>query len=84
MDTGRINAALVTGPHALHRAYQDFRRDAGANVDPQGPGYKLVRPGRFEGNNHRSITVVGQGEWEGQYVTREMMALPLKKRQYTR
>jgi len=84
MDTGRVNAALVTGPHALHRAYQDFRRDAGANVDPQGPGYKPVWAGTFQGTNQRSITVVGKGEWEGQYVTREMMDLSLKKKQYAK
>ena len=83
-DTGRINAALVTGPHALHRAYQDFRKDAGANVDPQGPGFKPVWAGRFQGTHQRSITVVGRGEFEGEYIQREMMSLPLKKKQYAK
>ena len=85
VDTGRINAALVTGPHALHRAYQDFRHDGGGvHVDPQGVGYKPVWAGVFAGTHHRSITVVGKGEFEGEYVQREMMSLPLKKKQYAK
>ena len=83
-DTGKVNAALVTGPHALHRAFQDFRKDAGVNVDPQGPGYKPVWAGIFEGTQGRSITVVGRGEHEGEFITREMMSLPLKRKQYAK
>jgi len=84
VDTAKLNAALVTGPHALHRAYQDFRKDAHVNIDPQGPGYKPVWAGVFEGTDHRSITVVGTGEHEGEFITREMLSLPLKKKQYAK
>jgi Glycosyltransferase sugar-binding region containing DXD motif len=84
VDTKRINAALVTGPHALHRAFQDFCKDAGVHIDPQGVGYKPVKAGIYKGTNAMSITVVGRGEFEGEYVTREMMSLQLKKKQYAK
>jgi hypothetical protein len=83
-DTKRTNAALVTGPHALHRAFQAFCEDAGVHIDPQGVGYKPVKAGIYKGTNDRSITVVGRGEFEGEYITREMMSLPLKKKQYAK
>jgi Glycosyltransferase sugar-binding region containing DXD motif len=83
-DTKRTNAALVTGPHALHRAFQDFCEDAGVHIDPQGVGYKPVKAGVYKGTNGRSITVVGRGEFEGEYITREMISLPLKKKQYAK
>ncbi|CAB9519602.1 glycosyltransferase [Seminavis robusta] len=83
-DTKQINAALVTGPHALHRAFQDFCKDAGIRMDPQGVGFKPVKAGIWQGTNGRSITVVGRGELEGEYITREMMSLHLKKKQYAK
>ena len=84
VDTHRINAALVTGPHALHYALQDFCHDAGIVVERQGTGYKPVKAGWYQGTHGRSITVVGRGEYEGEYMTREMMSLPLKKKQYAK
>jgi hypothetical protein len=69
-DTKKIGAHLKTGPHALHRAYIDFRADAGASVDPLGTGFKPVWSGKFFGTNNRSLTVVGKGENENQYVQR--------------
>ncbi|CAB9503097.1 glycosyltransferase [Seminavis robusta] len=70
-DTKQIHAALVTGAHALHYAFQEFCKDAGICIDPQGVGFKPV-------------TVVGRGEFEGEFITREMMSLPMKRKQYAK
>ena len=41
-DTGQLAAAMMTGPHALHQAYQSFRADVGVFVEPAVPGRKPV------------------------------------------
>jgi mannosyltransferase OCH1-like enzyme len=69
-DTQQIGAHLKTGPHALHRAFMDFRKDAGILVDPLGTGFKPVWSGRFAGTHNRTITVVGVGENENEFVQR--------------
>lgn len=69
-DTKKIGAHVMTGPHALHRAYIDFRADVGERVDRLGTGYKPVWSGKFFGTNNRTVTVVGKGENENQYVQR--------------
>jgi hypothetical protein len=70
-DTQQVDAAFTTGPHALHRAYQEFRKDFdGFLVDPVGNGFKPVQSGNFMGTNNRSVTVVGVGENQNQYVRR--------------
>jgi hypothetical protein len=69
-DTQQIGAHLKTGPHALHRAFMDFRKDAGILVDPLGTGKKPVGSGTFSGTHNRTITVVGVGENENEFVQR--------------
>jgi hypothetical protein len=81
-DTGRIAAAMVTGPHALHRAYVRFRNDAGALVDPAGRGYKPVHSGHFVGTYNRSVTVVGVAENQNEYVNRDVLGMHKKKLSY--
>jgi hypothetical protein len=81
-DTGRLNAAFVTGPHALHAGYRDFMLDAGVRVDPAGTGYKPAWSGKFVGTENRSITVVGIGENENEYVWRSIVKKGQKVGEY--
>ena len=83
IDTGQQNAAFVTGPHALHAAFQAFRKDAGIMVDPAKPGFKPVWNGTFYGTENRSITVVGIGENENEYVWRSYLRQRHKLKGYS-
>lgn len=80
-DTGRIAAALTTGPHALHQAYIRFRRDAGAHVEETRPGTKPVAAGHFVGTHNRSVTVIGVAEHQNQYIERDVIG-SLKENEY--
>lgn len=82
-DTGRISAAMVTGPHALHRAFQQFRRDAGGHVDPASRGYKPVQAGHFVGSYNRSVTAIGVAENQNEFVNRDVLGGTKKKKAYT-
>ena len=81
-DTGKQNAALVTGPHALHQAYISFRGDVGVRVDPRRTGYKPVWKGKFLGTQNRSVTVVGIGENENEYIKRNAVSAEVKIQDY--
>jgi hypothetical protein len=81
-DTGNLNAALVTGPRALHEALIDFQKDAGVKVQSQRTGVKPVKRGTFVGTHNRSITVVGVGENENEYVQRSVIQKGRKLHQY--
>jgi hypothetical protein len=81
-DTQQIGAHAKTGPHALHEAYMDFRKDAGAIIDPLGPGFKPVRSGVFTGSQNRTIKVVGVGENENEYVHRLAITASIRKKDY--
>eukprot|EP00977_Amphora_coffeiformis_P010080 scaffold2353_cov167-Amphora_coffeaeformis.AAC.71 len=81
-DTGRVSAAMTTGPHALHLAYRDFRADAGQFVDPAEPGYKPVWAGRFVGSLNYTVTVVGVGENQNEYVHRDLLGAQKKQAAY--
>ena len=62
----------MTGTHALHAAFQDFRRDVGVQIDDLGSGMKPIREaGVFEGTNGRSVTVQGSGDDENKIVQRQ-------------
>ena len=81
-DTQRIGAHVKTGPHALHKAFMDFRNDIGELVEPLGAGFKPVWQGEFEGTGNRTITVLGVGENENQYVQRSAISPVDRKRDY--
>jgi hypothetical protein len=81
-DTGKAAASMLTGPHALHWAYMNFRRDAGAIIDPAGTGFKPVWAGRFLGSQNYSVTVVGVGENENEYVHRDLLGIHEKRASY--
>ena len=81
-DTQQIGAHAKTGPHAMHKAYMDFRKDAGEIIDPLGPGFKPVRSGVFTGSQNRTIRVVGVGENENEYVQRLAITASVRKRDY--
>jgi hypothetical protein len=70
-DTGKFNAALQTGPHALHMAFRIFMKDAGVEILE--PWTKPVKAGIFVGTNNRSARAVGLGggKFSDQYVIRE-------------
>jgi mannosyltransferase OCH1-like enzyme len=76
-DVSRIAAPLNTGPHALHAAFVQFRRDHDPTVDRSQP----VRAGHYAGTNNRTITVVGTADQESQYVRRDVLGV-LKKKEY--
>jgi mannosyltransferase OCH1-like enzyme len=84
LDTTQVRAAYDTGPHALHAAYRDYRRDAGGEVTPAGVGYKPVWRGTFVGTHNTTITVVGHGQKETEWVIRESIRLGMKKKEYAR
>ena len=81
-DTGKVSAAMVTGPHTLHQAYMDFRGDAGQWVDPAEPGYKPVWAGRFVGSLNYTITVIGVGENQNEHVHRDLLGAHEKQAAY--
>ena len=83
LDTGSIPAALVTGPHALHRAFTSFRADVGVTVDPAIGGYKPVQAGTYIGTHNRTITALGQAEHQNVYIQRDVIG-PTKKLHYQR
>jgi hypothetical protein len=73
-DTGKINAALLTGPHALHAGFTQFMKDAGVKIWV--PAFKPVSAGLFVGTNNRSVRAIGKGVKESigesnQFVVRE-------------
>eukprot|EP00538_Stauroneis_constricta_P007066 CAMPEP_0119548406 /NCGR_PEP_ID=MMETSP1352-20130426/2341_1 /TAXON_ID=265584 /ORGANISM="Stauroneis constricta, Strain CCMP1120" /LENGTH=213 /DNA_ID=CAMNT_0007593669 /DNA_START=589 /DNA_END=1226 /DNA_ORIENTATION=+ len=71
-DTLQIDAAYKTGPHALHKAFQDFQRDAGILVDSNNNKYKkaTIQAGTYVGSYNRTVRVVGTARNENQYVHR--------------
>jgi hypothetical protein len=81
-DTQQIGAHAKTGPHALHKAYMDFRKDAGAIIDPLGHAFKPVRSGVFTGSQNRTIKVVGVGENENEYVQRLAITASVRRKDY--
>ena len=80
-DTGSIPASMYTGPHALHAAYIQFRKDAGGVVDSATPGNKPVWAGEFTGSHNRTVTVVGVAANQNEYVDRDVLG-NLKNREY--
>lgn len=83
-DTGRFSAAMVTGPHALHQAYIDFRADVGEHVDQAEPGRKPVFAGKFVGSKNYTVTVIGRGEDQNEYVHRDLLGARRKQAAYKR
>jgi Glycosyltransferase sugar-binding region containing DXD motif len=84
VDTGAVRAAFATGPHALHHAYMNFRRDAGDIIDPAGTGYKPVWQGTFRGTNNWTVTVVGVGEDQNEFINRDAIGTRFKLKGYKR
>jgi hypothetical protein len=80
-DVGYILAPFVTGPQALHRGFQLFMKDAGVEVR-SGIGTKPAKAGLWVGSNNRTITVVGKGEDENEYVIREAIRRERKMAEY--
>ena len=83
-DTLKSGAHIMSGPHALHSAFVSFRRDANVLVDPLGTGFKPVWSGTFRGTNNRTVTVVGKGENENEYVKRMAVNAFTRTRDYRR
>jgi hypothetical protein len=80
-DTGKFNAALQTGPHALHMAFRYFMKDAGVIVLE--PRTEPVKAGFFVGTNNRSARAVGLGgKLSDQYVIREDIGGRQKMKDY--
>lgn len=52
-------APRLTGPHALHRAFQEYRRDVGVHVG--NVSTRPVRQGTYVGTDNTTIVVVGRG-----------------------
>lgn len=77
-DTGKVGAAMVTGPHTLHRAFIDFRYDAGFRTDPAGVGYKPVSAGHYVGSLNYTVAVIGVGENQNEYIHRDLLGMQKK------
>ena len=80
-DTGSMNAAFVTGPHALHEAFRLFRMDVGLPVNPATGINKPISAGHFVGTLNRSVTVVGTAEFQDEFVKRDALGA-LKRNEY--
>lgn len=80
-DTGSVPAPMVTGPHALHAAFIQFRKDAGHAVDLAIPGNKPVRAGLFVGSHNRTIRVAGDAAHQNEIVNRDALGRR-KRREY--
>jgi mannosyltransferase OCH1-like enzyme len=80
-DTGQFNAALKTGPHALHAGYMQFMQDVDVLI--QLPRTKPIKAGLFVGTNNRSVTVIGLGgKQSNEFVMREEIKLGEKLNNY--
>jgi mannosyltransferase OCH1-like enzyme len=81
-DTGRFNAALQTGPHALHAGFTQFMKDAGVEI--RKPRFEPVSAGLFVGTNNRSTRAVGKGgrKESNQFVVREEIGPRAKMADY--
>jgi hypothetical protein len=51
-------------------------------VEPLGAGFKPVWEGTFSGTENRTVTVIGFGENENQYVQRTAVSPSVRKRDY--
>jgi Glycosyltransferase sugar-binding region containing DXD motif len=81
-DTGTISAAHATGPHALHHAFQRFRRDAGGIVEPALAGRRPVSAGRYVGTGNWTVGVVGSAANQNEYIQRDSVGTRDKKKSY--
>jgi len=66
-DTGKFNAAVKTGPHALHNALRAFMNDAGVEIkmvklNERDKTVKPVMAGLYTGTNNRTVRVIGEGK----------------------
>jgi hypothetical protein len=58
-DTGKFNAALQTGPHALYYGFRMFMEDAGVAIEK--PSLKPVKAGLYAGTDNRTCRDIGHG-----------------------
>ena len=72
-DIGKVRAAMVTGPHALHRGLIRFAADVGHSIVAWAPGRKPVKAGTYQGTDNRTVTVVGVGEHQNEFVNRDVV-----------
>lgn len=70
-DTGKFNAAMQTGPHALHAGFQFFMKDN--HIEIQGAKQKPVKEAAtYVGSNNRTVRVIGEGyKKSNEFVVRE-------------
>jgi hypothetical protein len=76
-DVGHIAVPLTSGPHELHAAFVQFRRDNDPNVDHSQP----INAGHYAGTHNRTVTVVGMADHENHYIQRDALGV-LKKKDY--
>jgi hypothetical protein len=74
-------AAFVTGPHALHAAFTQFRLDVGVRVVPAKQGNSPVAAGKYTGTNNRTVMAVGVAANQNEYVNRDVLG-GRKRREY--
>jgi hypothetical protein len=81
-DTGSAPAAMVTGPHALHKAFVQFNKDAGRLIDTAGIGRKPVRAGHYVGTWNYTARVYGSAAQQNELVQRDVFSASDKKSEY--
>jgi len=69
-DTGHFDAALKTGPHALHAGFTQFMKDADVLIALA--GRNPIKAGFYVGTSNRSVTAIGLGgKQSNEFVIRE-------------
>jgi hypothetical protein len=82
-DTGRFDAALKTGPHALHNGFRAFMKDAGVQIKMPLPNANPVSAGLYTGTGNHTCRVVGHGgKQSNNYIIREKILLGFKIHDY--
>lgn len=97
IDTSFFNAALVTGPHALHRGMQEFMYDSNTNNNQlinektkeitmefplPIPRFGPIHAGIYYGTFNKSIRVVGDAQNESEHVNRDIFRDHEKEEEY--
>jgi len=86
-DLMQADAAWKTGPHALHQGLAWFAEASFSNtqppiVHPFGIGTKPVKAGTYLGPYNRTVTVIGEGENQNEFINRDVLGGRSKNKAY--
>jgi mannosyltransferase OCH1-like enzyme len=79
-STQNMDAPLLTGPHALHAGYLQFRKDAGVDLEYDAH----VSNGTYYGTRNKTVTAAGLGQdYADELIIRESIDRDEKSAEYT-